>query len=115
MIDLKKLYAAAEIFEKRAQQISSNTSLVDNLRKNLGGKITQDLAKFLNTRAVSSIPVRIQWNKPQASFVVDAMGSEGAAVSAEAKALLDKKYGPMVSRMLAREPANFEFGLLTVE
>lgn len=115
-ISFDGLLGAAEYFEKKAEEISTDYSLIDSIRKTIGPKITQDAGTFLNTKAVSSIPVRLEYNKPKAEFTIDATGQDAGVVNQELKILLDKKYGPAVARMLAKakEPT-FGFNLLTVE
>ncbi len=115
-INTDQLCNVTEKFYKLAQDVSADYSLVDSIRRNLGDKITQDAGQFLNSKAVSSIPIRIDWKKPTAAFVVDSTGTDKATVDSELKALLDKKYSKMVAGMLmkAQSPA-FQFGLLTVE
>lgn len=117
MIDFNKLSNLSGAFSKLAEgDTSYDYSLVDALRKQLGQSITNDAGQFLNNNAVSSIPIKINYSKPQASFQVDATGSDAPKVNTQLKSLLDKKYGPAASRILSRskEPS-FSFNLLTVE
>jgi hypothetical protein len=105
-------------FEKFAQTMSFDNSLVDSIKNLYGKAITQDAAQFLGTRAVSSIPISIDYQKPHAAFEVDATGADSATVNAELKAVLDKKYGGKIGQMIAAKSPNeaaFKFGLFTVE
>jgi len=116
---LKKIAELAAKFESKmsfAQTQEADYTLVDSIRKALGPAITADVGNILNTRAVSSIPIRVSYNKPKASFMVSSTGSDAEAVNKEVAALLDKKYSAKVSAMLGKSKStNFEFGLLTVE
>lgn len=98
-----------------AQKVDSDYALIDSIRKALGPAITQEVGAILNSRAVSSIEIRVNWTKPKATFVVNAVGSDKDSVAQEVVSLLNKKYAAKVAAMLAKVPESFEFGLLTVQ
>lgn len=114
LIKLAELADRIEI--KLAQTQEHDYTLVDSIRKAIGPAITAEVGNILNNSAVSSIPIRVNYNKPNASFVVSSTGSDADKVNKEVAALLNSKYSKKVSQMLgqAGEPT-FEFGLLTVE
>lgn len=119
MKSLTKLGALADRLELKlslAQQQEHDYTLVDSIRKALGPAITSEVSNILNNRAVSSIPIRVKYNKPTATFVVSAMGSDAAVVNKEVSDLLNKKYSAKMAQMLAKaQEPSFEFGFLTVE
>lgn len=117
-LDFDALAAWASKFEKLAQTVETNTDLVDTIKKSIGDRVFQLASQFLGTRAVSSIPISIVYNKPKAAFQVDATGSDAAQVNTELKAALDRQFAPAVSRaIVSKDPKTqaFSFGLMTVE
>jgi hypothetical protein len=112
----KNIYNVVDRFLKAAQSVDADYSLIDGLRKSIGPKITEEAGNFLNNKAVSSIPVRISWNKPKAEFVVESVGKDSAEVNAALKKILDAKFSGSVSAILRKAKENsFSFNLLTVE
>lgn len=117
----ENLTQAIEQFYKMAQTFSTNTDLPDTIKQMYGKAITQDVAQFLNTKAVSSIPVSINFDRaahPAAQFVIDAMGADSAIVNDALKKLLDQKYGAKVGQLIAlrdKSTPAFAFNLFTVE
>jgi len=100
----------------RGQSTDYDNSLVDSVRKTYGPRITQDAGQFLNSKAVSSIPIRVKYARPAVNFIVTAVGQDAEIVNKELGDLLNKKYAAGVAGILAKaKESNFEFGLLTVE
>lgn len=116
-----KLSHAIEQFCKYAQTFSTDTGLPDTIKQMFGKAITQDVSQFLNTKAVSSIPVSISFDRsahPAAQFQVDATGADAMEVNKSLKTLLDQKYGGKVGQLIASKEhsANsFQFNLFTIE
>lgn len=107
-----------ENFLKLAQTFSTDSSLPDSIKQLFGQKILNDASQFLNTKAVSSIPVVINYQKPQASFEIDATGQDAPTVNQELKKILDQKYSGNISRLINSKDKNatsFKFNLMTVE
>lgn len=112
----KNLINVVDRFLKAAQSVDSDYTLIDGLRKSVGPKITEEAGNFLNNKAVSSIPIRISWNKPKAEFIIQSVGKDAAEVDAALKKILDAKFSGAVSGVLRKAKENsFEFNLLTVE
>ena len=117
----EKLSLAIEQFYKMSQTFSTDTSLPDTIKQMYGKSITQDVAQFLNTKAVSSIPVSINFDRsahPAAQFQVDATGADSIEVNKSLKTLLDQKYGAKVGQLIASKDHQtplFSFNLFTIE
>lgn len=108
----------SRVVEKFAQSTETDSSLVDSIKKAVGMSILDVTNKLFDTKAVSSISIRIIYSKPTAVFEISATGSDAAAVNQELKTILDKKFSPTISKIIiTKDPAinNFNFGLFTVE
>lgn len=115
-VQLKKI---VDEFYKASQQMTTSvdTSLVDGIKKShVGQGILTDASTMLNNKAVSSITVKVLFNRPSASFEVNSMGSDSEQVDKDLTALLNQKYSKSVAPMLARAKADsFGFNLFTVQ
>lgn len=120
-MDIDVLVKVADSFYNKIAQlpdISQDTSLVDTIKKIVGPKILADAEQVLNTKAISSIPIAINYNKPQAIFEIYSVGNDADEVNQSLKNLLDKKYGPTISKIISSKDKNtqsFRFNLFTVE
>ena len=112
------LKSATEFYHlvSEGQTVNADYALVDNIRKVYGPRITADVSAILNSKAVSSIPIRVSYARPKVTFLVDARGQDSEEVNKLVTDLLNKKYAAGIAAMLAKaSESNFEFGLLTVE
>ena len=96
-----------------------DSGLVDQIRQQFGPLVTNDAAQVLNTKQVSSIPIRLVYEGNRVTFQVQSTGADSAEVDASLGALLNKKYsmkmGQIISAALKGKPSAFNFGLVTVE
>lgn len=112
------LYSECLDFFKTAQSIDIQTSLVDKIKSTVGKSVMGVASQFLNNKAVSSIPIRINFARPKAEFVIDATGADAASVNSELKSILDQKFSGKVSQIITsldKSTPSFNFGLFTVE
>lgn len=104
---LHTLLNAAEKFNKLAQQMSMTTD--DSLKKlvesRFGKPIKTKAEDILNDNPIWNMNIKINYNKPSATFEVDAMsaGPEGEQITKDFSEFLTKTYGRQVGALISQK------------
>ncbi len=97
------LLEASDRFLKAAQTMQySQDGMSKAINATLGQSLSAIAGKYLSTRGVSSIEVHINYNPPNANFVIMSTGSESDAVSQEMAAELNQKFGQKISKIMGQ-------------
>jgi len=102
-INFKSLLVNADQFYKEAQKFEySADPMKKALDTSVGKGVQQLVAKYLNTRAISSIQININYQPPSAIFTIFAIGTDKEAVEKELAAELNAKYSKQAAQVFAK-------------